>query len=222
LFFLNSRCPFMTLKTSKTTPARREKGNERRRLVLAATQSLLAQRPLEEITLADIAEAAAIPVSSLYHFYPKILNVYSDLIPVFSAELSEYLMTELGQVNVPGWQQLIDTGIDICAEFYRLNPAFQQLILSGKAPGQLKSVDRAGDARLAQALLEMVEFSFELPVMPAKNEIFFNAIEIVDLFLSLDVMRNGSISASGIEEAKRACKSYLRSYLPETLYLKTS
>ena len=203
---------------AKTTQVRREKGNERRRLVLAATCELLTEHSIETLTLAHIAEATAIPVSSLYHFYPKILNVYSDLMPIFSEELRSYLLENSDLEKSQGWQQLVDNGLEATAEFYRKNPAYQQLILSGRAPAQLKSADREGDTRLAQTILEMAQEKFELPKIPGLKEIFFNAVEVGDLFLSLDLMRNEKITQAGVEEAKRACKSYLRTYLPEILY----
>jgi len=203
---------------AKATNARREKGNERRRRVLSVTKDLLVERPLEAISLADIAHAANIPVSSLYHFYPNVLSVYSELMPGFSDELGEYLLKSIGHLKPESWQTLVDEGIENCAEFYRANPAYQQLILSGKAPAQVKSADREGDARLAQVFLLFMRQSFNLPNIPEIDTVFFNAIEVVDLFLSLDVMKNGLITASGVEEAKRACKSYLRTYLPDVLY----
>jgi len=208
----------MKRETSKTSSQRREKGNERRRQVLASTRVLLERRALEDIGLSDIAKETGIPVSSLYHFYPKILDVYAELIAVFSVELSAHLMRSLENVCPETWQQLVDKGIDSCAEFYAINPAYQQLILSGKAPAQVKSADREGDARLAQALKVFMSNFFDMPRIPHLDNVFFNALEIVDLLLSLSVMQNGEITSSGIKEAKRACKSYLRTYLPEILY----
>jgi len=208
----------MTRDKPKTSSLRREKGNERRRLVLAATRKLLAQGPLEEITLAEIASETDIPVSSLYHFYPNILNVYRDLTSQFTEELGNYLLKDMGGLQPDSWQQLTDATIQSCADFYRANPDYMQLILSGKAPAQVKSTDREGDARIAQALLTVIGNFFDLPRVARLDDIFFNAVEMVDLFLSLDVMRNSQITDQGIEEAKRAFKSYLRTYLPEVLF----
>ncbi len=208
----------MTVKTPKTSGLRREKGNERRRLVLAATRKLLANTPLEEITLAEIASETNIPVSSLYHFYPNVLRVYGELTTQFSDELGQHLLKDLAGLEPTSWQHLMDSTIDSCAEFYDANPDYQQLILSGKAPAQVKSVDREGDARLARTLMAAIGNFFEIPRMANAEDIFFNAIEMVDLFLSLDVMKHSQITPAGIEEAKRACKSYLRTYLPEVLF----
>ena len=208
----------MTLKTPKNSGARREKGNERRRLVLAATRKLLANTPLQEITLAEIASESGIPVSSLYHFYPNVLSVYGELTAQFSEELSLHLQQQLAGLKPDSWQQYMDYAIESTADFYRANPDYQQLILSGKAPAQVKSMDREGDARLAQTLIAAIGNYFELPKIANAEEIFFNAVEMVDLFLSLDVMRHSQITQQGTQEAKRACKSYLRVYLPEVLF----
>jgi len=208
---------------NKAASTRREKGNERRKLILSVTKDLLAQRPLEDLSLAEIASSAKIPVSSLYHFYPNILSVYSDLMLKFADELGEHLLQDMASgemttASPKSWQQLVNSGIESCAQFYQLEPAYQQLVLSGKAPAQVKSTDREGDARLAQVFLSFMGQAFELPKIPNIDAIFFNAIEVVDLFLSLDVMKNEQITASGVNEAKRACLSYLRSYLPDVLY----
>ena len=208
----------MTTDNTKTNSQRREKGNDRRRLVLSATRQLLAKGPLEEITLAEIASETGIPVSSLYHFYPNVLSVFGELTSQFSDELSHYLLQDIGELQPDCWQQLVDAAIYSCADFYRSNRAYQQLILSGKAPAQVKSADRKGDVRLAQTLKAFMGNFFELPRVAKLDEVFFNAIEIVDLLLSLDVMKNSQITDAGIEEAKRACKSYLRTYLPEILF----
>ncbi len=208
----------MTSDNPKASSLRREKGNERRRLVMAATRKLLAQGPLEEITLAQIASETGIPISSLYHFYPNILNIYGDLTRQFSEELGSYLLKDMGKLQPDSWQQLMRATIQSCAHFYRTNPDYQQLILSGKAPAQVKGTDREGDARLAQLLLASIGNFFELPKVAKIEDIFFNAVEIVDLFLSLDVQRHSQITEQGIEEANRACIAYLRSYLPEVLF----
>ena len=197
---------------------RREKGNERRRQVLAATKELLSVQPLEDITLSDIASATGIPVSSLYHFYPKILDVYRELAVLFSVELSEYLMCQLSTATPQNWQQLLDEAIDSCAKFYQVNPAYQQLILSGRAPAQVKSADREGDAQLASALITFIAKFFAIPPIPQLEDIFFSAIEMIDLFLSLSVMKHAHITPSAIQEAKRASRAYLRTYLPDVLY----
>ena len=207
---------------NKIASNHRVKGNERRRLILSVAKDLLVQRSLEDISLAEIASAAEIPVSSLYHFYPNVLSVFADLMLKFTDELSEYLVQNLPSSSTGSWQQMVDDGVEQCAAFYRLEPAYQQLVLSGRAPAQLKIADREGDARLALVFLTFVERNFELPKIPNIEAIFFNTIEIVDLFLSLDVMQNDQITDQGVNEAKRASLSYLRSYLPDVLYHHTT
>lgn len=198
-----------------------KRGMERRKQILLTTRALLKDCDLAEITLADVAKESGVPVSSIYHFYPSILEIYRSLVDVFREELAGFLVSHFqiaGQsLKIDSWQQLVGYLIDGTAQFYRDNYEFQQLILSGKAPAMVKQLDRENDSVLAELMSEAFNTYFSLPDMPNLPDVVFNAVEMVDLFFSLSVYRNHCISDDGVEESKRAVSSYLRCYLPEYL-----
>lgn len=198
-----------------------KRGMERRKQILLTTRALLKDCDLAEITLADVAKESGVPVSSIYHFYPSILEIYRSLVDVFREELAGFLVSHFqiaGQsLKIDSWQQLVGYLIDGTAQFYRDNYEFQQLILSGKAPAMVKQLDRENDSVLAELMSEAFNTYFSLPDMPNLPDVVFNAVEMVDLFFSLSVYRNHCISDDGVEESKRAVLSYLRCYLPEYL-----
>ena len=177
-------------------------------------------------TLADVAKEADVPVSSIYHFYPSILDVYRSLAELFRDELAAFLAQELQdamrQGEVQSWQALVEHLVEGTALFYRDNFEFQQLILSGKAPATVKQMDRDHDSALAELMSTAFQEYFEWPQIPGLNDVVFNAVEMVDLFFSLSVYRYQCVAPEGVQESKRAVLSYLRCYLPEYLMRKVN
>lgn len=69
-------------RTTETTPRRRgarTKGDEREHQILAVTRSLLAHRPMGEITIDEIASAAGISRTSFYFYFPSKQAVLTTL-----------------------------------------------------------------------------------------------------------------------------------------------
>lgn len=209
----------MSLEARATPkPARTQRrGLERRRLILDTTLALLATHSPDELTLADIAKSSAVPLSSLYHFYPSLLEVYSELTQRFGTDLSTFLTSHSQPQAYADWSMTLSAAIEACAAFYQSHPGYAQLILSGKAPYQIKQSDREQDGHLARQYLELLNTLYLLPAIPNLDRILFHATEIIDLMLSLDYIKYGTLSPEGILEAKRASKAYLRTYLPELL-----
>ncbi len=197
-----------------------QRGQRRRDQIVSVANELLEHQDIETLRLKDIAKAADIPLSSFYHFYPNMLTLLTDLTEKFSTQLGEYIVERLANVSALKWQQLVKEAISATSDFYKENYAYQQLILTGKAPSQIKQLDRQADSLLAVGLAKKLQQSYVLADIPNQAEIFFNAVEIVDLFLALDVQRENQITAKGEQEALRACLSYLRCYLPEYLMFK--
>lgn len=195
----------------------RIKGIERRNHILASTRVLLKTDPIETITLADIAKASDVPVSSLYHFYSNVTEVFEGLVETFWQEFFAFNLDELKTIQFQSWQALFDFSIDKSVEFYQSHYEYQQLILSGKAPAKIKLLDRKSDDEAAQLILSLYQSYFDFPHLPNLSKIMFHAMEIVDLFFSLSVQQNKQITNDMIIEAKLASKSYLRCYLPEVL-----
>lgn len=197
-----------------------KRGLERRKLLVDTAKRLLDSKDISELSLADLAKESDIPLSSIYHFYPHIHDVYAALTQQFGEQLAAHLLPDMQPPSASSWMALLDQIIEGCAFFYQQHDSYAQLILSGKAPFQIKQTDRRQDNALAQQFVALLSNYFEFPRIPDIDTIVFNAVEIVDLMLSLDYTRNARLTEAGIEEAKRAGKAYLRSYLPEYLPLR--
>lgn len=197
-----------------------KRGRERRMHILRAARELLIEKDLNEISLADVAGRTGVPLSSLYHFYPNLQKLLTEMVPVFTTELIEFYRQAFRSVEGDTWKFYFDRIIDATTEFYEKNPGYRQLILSGKAPDQIKRADRRLDEILVKAITVRIEERFDFPEIPELNEAFSYALQIIELALSLSVIRNGTITPAAIAEGKRAGYAYLRTYLPEDIPLR--
>jgi len=210
-----------TNMTTHSTPRRSTrvyaKGAARRETLLAAGAHLLETHDLDSISLKDIAEQARIPVGSAYHFFANAQEIFTELAQRFMQSLYEVIAEPYSGATTTSWQALFDEAIDRAARLYDDNPAYRQLIISGKAPPEIKLADRENDERVGQLMIDVIRQHFRLEKFPDDNDTFFFATEIVDLLFTLSMIRHGRIASKMLAEAKKAGKAYLLQYLPEQL-----
>jgi AcrR family transcriptional regulator len=72
--------------------------DERRRLLIEAGSSLFAEHAFEEISMRDIAEAAGISKSLLYHYFPSKTELFKAAVQERAAELGR-LIEPTGEGN---------------------------------------------------------------------------------------------------------------------------
>jgi AcrR family transcriptional regulator len=197
------------------------KGAVRRDQLLDAAALLLDSHELGELSLQDISEEAGIPVGSAYHFFTNAQDVYAALAQRFMESLFTLISAPYKGKATRSWQHLFDAAIDRGAALYAENPAYRQLIISGKAPPEIKLADRVNDERVGQLMIDVIGRHFILHEFPGDKDVFFFATEIVDLMFSLSVIRHGVITPEMLEEAKKAGKAYLLQYLPEDVPART-
>ena len=189
----------------------------RRQQLINAASDLLAEHAVEEIALADIAKHAGIPAGSAYHFYPNAHSVFIAVAEEFGDVLGESLSRPFVGAEADSWQLILAACIDRAVKIFENSPAYTQLIISGKAPSDIKLADRGHDEEVGRIILGAIEQHFELTPFPRVYEVFFYTTEIVDLMFMLSVNKHGRITDEMAEEAKRAGVAYLRQYLPEFL-----
>jgi len=213
----------MTIKSTPNTARNKKKrstqarGRARRELLIQTTKDLLDEQALESISLADIAQRAGIPTASAYHFFPNVNAAFAAVAQRFAEELDAVISAPYEVAAGTNWPDIIYQAIERATEIYTKSAGYQQLIVGGKAPPDIKLSDRGNDEVLGRLLMGAISQHFVLPDMPRATDIFFFAVEIIDLFYMLSVMREGRVSKEMLTEAKRAAHAYLRVYLPREL-----
>ncbi len=211
-----ARSPF--LATRRKAP--RARGLARRERLLDAAWSLLADRDLGAVSLADVAAHAGVPVGSAYHYYHDVREVYEALAARVAAQLLERHSAPLRR-RPRRWAQVIEELIDRGVGYFNAHPAAARLLIGPQTPPQLKFRDRERDRVLAQVFESQVDARFALPRSEERSAVFFRALEIADLMLSLSIVDDGVITPAMAAEAKRACIAYLGSYFPALLPRRT-
>ncbi|RTR38764.1 TetR/AcrR family transcriptional regulator [Shewanella canadensis] len=205
-----------TRKKRKSLPQNR--GNLRREKLILAGKSLLEERCIEDISLANVAKLAEIPLASSYHFFPNINSLWVEIASVFGTEISQVIFKSFTLDEDDNWQAIIRICIRRAAELYRNNRSYQQLIIGGKTPAYIKLADRRNDEVIGRLLIDAIEDHFVIPDFPDQAQVFFHAVEIADLMFMLSVNKHDEITDKMEEEAKRASIAYLKCYLGEFLH----
>jgi AcrR family transcriptional regulator len=204
----------MALKRNTVTQAR---GRERREKMLRAATELLSEKELSEISFNDVAALAGIPKGSAYHFYANVMELYAALTEQLGAELFECLSPAIPKRQVSCWEDVIKVLCKRVEQYYAQRPGARKLLVGGETPPQFKRSDRDNDRRLGALIKSHLAAHFQLPVIPNDLDVFFYAVEIVDLFYCLSMIRHNRITEAMGEEAILAGIAYLRSYLPAIL-----
>lgn len=199
------------LQTRRHTQAR---GRMRRQALLEAARALLQERDMDQITLSAVAERAAIPSSSTYHFYSDMRDLYKDL----AREIAHEIIAVTKDAPAVGkWEDVVRFFVLGSSDFFNRDSAARQLMLGPKTPPEIKHAACREDYRFGEALLAMVASQFILPPLADGRVTFFKAIQITDIMFSLSVLEHDRIRDECLEEAVVASIGYLGLYLPRLL-----
>ena len=193
------------------------RGRQRRQDLLDAAKKLLETQSMQDISLGDIAGEAGIPTGSAYHFFANVGAVYFALAETYSNELNEVLAQPYTINPNDGWLQIVDQAIERGSEFHKHSSAYQQIVTGPKVNPDIKLQDRQNDKVIGKLLIDAVSAAYELPTTPRAREIFFHAVEIIDLFFMLSRLRHSCVTAEMKLEASRAARAYLLIHYPKVL-----
>lgn len=189
-----------------------KRGDERRRKIQQAVLELLAEKSISELSQKEIQEYCQTPASSFRHFYPDLNLLYAELVAIFYADLRRYWRQNFPFRSVMSWQDIGDLAIVTSVDFYRANPAYVELMLSGNAPEKIKRKDRM-DAFL-QAFLRQSMKRMGVNVTPKIVDALHHAFQFTELIFSISVARHGAITDEAIVEAQRMSRAYMSLYIP--------
>ena len=119
--------------------------------------------------------------------------------------------------SVSNWQEVIRLLMHRGIAFLENDLAACQLTIGVDASPALNLMDRANDAVAGRIFDEQISQQFVLPIIPDRPRLFYRALELSDVMLSLSMMEHGKITPEYAEEGCRAALAYLRVYIPEKL-----
>lgn len=164
--------------------------------------------------MAYVAERAGIPLSSAYHFFGDISELWKELARTIAARQAS---EDLDLPRVSSWQELIRASLFHHRGAFNSDPAARKLMLGPHTPPDIKNAACKEDFRFGTALWTAVRTQFVLPELADSRELFFKALLIADVFFSLSVAEHDRVTDDALEEAVFATTAYLSIYLPTQL-----
>lgn len=203
----------------KETPdrpkARRERGKARLQLLMAATDELVSERELDEISLQHIADRAHVPISSVYHFFPNREAAFFQLAREYMEDFERLSEASLNR-RPESWQAYISERVMASADYCNTKPGVMRLLL-GPYFSDLRRDNVAGIFSVANARVRALHHFFRMPEVDDLADKIATAIALVDGIQSLSYAIHNKVTTHYAEESARAAVSYLRSFLPDVI-----
>lgn len=193
--------------------ATQARGRTRRNELLVAARLALSHSALDQISMATVAQMAKIPLSSAYHFFSDISELWKELARTIARQQAGDL--ELPQTSC--WQDLVKISLAHHQIAFNSDPAARKLMLGPHTPPDIKNAACKEDYRFGTALWKAVSSQFILPELADGRVVFFKALLIADVFFALSVADEDRVSQDAGDEAALAAISYLGAYLPPQL-----
>lgn len=201
--------------TARTqTRATQARGRARRAELLAAAQLALTHNSLDQVSMAAVAESAGIPLSSAYHFFGDITELWKELARTIATQQAS---EDLELPQSASWQELVKASLVHHQSAFNKDPAARKLMLGPHTPPDIKNAACKEDYRFGTALWLAIRSQFILPELADSRELFFKALLIADVFFSLSVSESDQVTDDALGEAILAVISYLSLYLPPQL-----
>jgi AcrR family transcriptional regulator len=203
----------------RTATARKPRASSQARItvILAAARALLAEQGVANLSIYSVAERAAIPASSIYHFFASVPALLEGLTADIHAAFRASLQAPIAHAELRDWRDLSRIVEQRMLAIYAADPAARQLILAQHGLSEVTQADRQHDLELGRLMQALFERHFELPPLPDDVDVFALAMELGDRVYARSVQLHGSITPRLAEEGMRVFDAYLGLYLPPYL-----
>jgi AcrR family transcriptional regulator len=163
------------------------RSRERVERILLATEALIEQTPLDDISVAMISERSGVKRATIYQFFPSV----QAILRVLGQRFLDEIYNDFTRIETPGtpdaWRQTTEAVIDAMVDFYSHHPAACSLFL--------------GDGSL---------HGLRLAIQPeAQGDPMQVTVMIAISTISLSVHRFGRITDYYRAQARRAVQAYL-------------
>ena len=147
----------MSVRNNESSPPKRRvptQARSRRRVegILDAAERLVVRQGLDALTTRDIAEAAGVPVASLYQYFADKEDVLLALAERDMAEMDTQVAADLAEIGTLTVASLVRSVMASFVTVYHRRPAFVQIYLRGRTNLAVHEFGRAHNERVAADL----------------------------------------------------------------------
>lgn len=190
---------------------RQRRAVERRRAILDATAALLESVSLEALSTSRIADAAGVPVASVYAYFPNKWSVVAELAREAMAEVDAAIAAVLpAELTAESLVHAVNRTIEVVLAGYGSQPARLRLFSSLRGNDVLDHVLRESDDRMAGLLTATLTSA--RPELPrARAEAVARTVVASFTAMQDQVLpcQDAALRAALIEEWRRLVTGYL-------------
>lgn len=200
--------------TSARRVPRQRRSIERVEQILDAASRQVAAAGVEAVTTRSIAEAAGVPISSLYQYFKDRDAVLLAMVERDTSEMDEEVAARLAELTDLSVRSIVETTMRAYVTVFHRRPAFVEVWLRGRTNVAIRDYGREHNRRTAAGLLAFATEAglMEKRVNPLVAEL---AVEIGDRCFQLAFERTLRGEAFIIEEGIAMVASYLETHATE-------
>jgi AcrR family transcriptional regulator len=188
---------------------RQQRSRTRVRHILEAADAILSAEGFEALTVRRIAEAAAVPVGSIYQFFPDKAAVVDALAGTYIGEFDAAIERLVADSEATRWADPVGTLIDAFAGLYRANPGYVALWSGRHVSPELARADEANNAAIADGVRRILVRQAGLPDGAALARAARLAVVVADALLQFAFRAGPAGDAAVLEELKALLRLYL-------------
>jgi AcrR family transcriptional regulator len=185
--------------------------------IIAAARELLAESGFAGLSIYSVAERAALPPSSVYHFFASVPALLEALTADVHAAFRACLLKPVEHERLHDWRDLSRIVEERMLAIYAGDAAARQLILAQHGLSEITQADRQHDLELGQLMQRLFDRHFPLPQLPEDIDVFALAMELGDRVYARSMQLHDGITPRMAAEGMRVFDAYLGLYLPPGL-----
>jgi len=150
----------MTTNSQKRTPRRtptQRRSKERVESILAATEALICEGGVAQLTTRNIAERAGVPIGSFYQYFTDREAIVRSLVEHYHLQIREGLVGCFGKVrSAREFEKAVRKATELFARFFDKNKAFRELWFGAQQWEPLREIDIQDTLQNAEILYEVL------------------------------------------------------------------
>ena len=208
-----------TAPASGRRPAQK-RGQVRVAALLDAADALLRDRDINDISLYDVAHAADVPPTSVYHFFPTKESIFVGLAERYLQIMHAALEAPIDHESLEHWRDLVALRYYRVVDYFNGSQNALKLFLGLALHSDVRRLDFQDIDSLAARTHQLMDQFFEMPYVRDPAFKFSIAVSIYDGIWAASYARHGYITPKYAQEGLRAALAYLSTFLPATIALR--
>jgi AcrR family transcriptional regulator len=192
---------------------RQARGRDKLARVLEAADHILATDGVEAVTTTRVAIESSVSVGSVYRYLPNRDAILEALAKHYLDALEERMDTFVAESMGRPPLEIVDTGVDVFADFYRSHAGFRALWFSRDLSPETRALDRMHNHAMAEKIRDLL-----VHAGLGKEDRDTLRVALV-IQLSTDSLMHEAFRSDPrgdralLAQAKRLIRSYVRSYM---------